>query len=582
MTKKLIPPAFIFFVTFDVILKSRFMRYSAIFSITLSLLLTTQAHGQIEYGGTPLMNHDDFNPTSVIYPLDPLDELVSAAVKSTALNSVKKSIYFAHERPVDLSPVSNGQWVFKEDMAIWRTHIISPGALSMGIYFTEFNLSEDARLFVYTPSGRHIKGGFTRENNKSFGGFSVGHLPGEEIIVELQVRNNFQDFGQLRIGSIYHAFLPYFAEKSINDTGLGTSQDCEIDINCEEGEDWQLLKGSVCHISTGSLLCTGVLVNNTLYNGAPYVFTAEHCINREFRAQSSVFYFGYENSECGINDGSRSNSISGSTLLATGDSLDFTLVKLTKKPPKEFNAYYAGWDARSQNHPTAITLHHPNADAMKISFEMDGTVIASSVPGDLNDYIVPSNYHIRKWDTGSTEGGSSGAPLFNAGKRVVGVLSGGLAACGDSIGFDELKQRPIFSLFGNEDDYYSRISYAWDYYPEKKKQLKGWLDPAGTGQLTIGGLSSMSVDMIEKQAGESMLSVWPNPSNGNFFVSLPAYDSEAANILVYTLTGALVAHTQAMPGKLLEFDLSGREPGAYFVKAVTGTRQITGKLILIR
>ena len=55
---------------------------------------------------------------------------------------------------------------------------------------------------------------------------------------------------------------------------------------------------------------------------------------------------------------------------------------------------------------------------------------------DLDDYYYFSFWWIRGWDIGSTEGGSSGAPLFNAGQRVIGLLSGGIARCGDSIGYD--------------------------------------------------------------------------------------------------------------------------------------------------
>jgi len=303
----------------------------------------------------------------------------------------------------------------------------------------------------------------------------------------MQVDNNVSNYGELRIGSLSHAIEPLFASKK--STGLGESQDCEIDINCEEGDDWQIIKKSIVQIETPRLLCTGTLINNTSYNGTPYIITAEHCLNNELYPQNSVYAFRYENSECGINDADLDLSISGGNLIATGDSLDFSLIELSVSPPGEYDLFYAGWDLRGTNYSSSVTLHHPNADAMKISIDFDSMATPTSVPGDLKDYFVESNYWIRQWDIGTTEGGSSGSPLFNPNQRLVGVLSGGLAFCGDSIGYNAETDRIIYGLSPNKDDYYSKISYAWDYFEDEKKQLKKWLDPGKTGRLSIKGLS---------------------------------------------------------------------------------------------
>lgn len=515
-----------------------------------------------------------------MYLLEPEDPIRVEGLKSAKYNSLKKAVHYAIERPVDLSPEANGEWVERDGMQVWRVHLISPEAYSLGVLFSEFELNHNAQLFLYDPSGKHIKGAYTRENNKPFGTFYVGHIPGEEVVLELQVSGTQRDYGSLRIGSLSHAFLPVYAEKSITDRGLGTSQSCEVDINCEEGDDWQILKNAVCHISTTTLLCTGALVNNTSYDGKPYVLTAEHCINKDFYAQNSVFYFNYENSICGVPDGRKNQSISGSSLIATGDSLDFTLVKLSSSPPREYNVYFAGWDARDMTHIGTVTMHHPNADAMKISFDLDATNNPVSVPGDLNDYIVASNYRVLQWDIGSTEGGSSGAPFFNASRRIIGMLSGGLASCGDSIGYDAENDRVIYSLNGNTNDYFSKVSYSWDYYSDTKKQLKRWLDPVGTGQLSIGGLAQMALDARESASNSSMLNIYPNPSRGDFMMELPGNTGKQVGVEVYNITGTRVYSGTALSAKPLRISLQNQPAGIYLVHVRDGMQVLNGRIVI--
>lgn len=541
-------------------------------------IITTTA--QISQGGFPEMNDADFNASSVMYLLEPENNIVVEGLKSTGYNTYKKGLHYATERPVDLSPEFNGEWIEKDGMHIWRAHLVSPEAYSVGVLFSEFELNEGTRLFLYNPSGKFIKGGFTIENNKEFGSLYVGHIPGEEVIIELQVDDPGRQYGKLRIGSISHAFLPVFAEKQVDASTLGTSQDCEIDVNCVEGEEWQTLKRSVCHISTISLLCSGALVNNTAYNGEPYILTAEHCINKDFYAANSVFYFGYENSDCGLADGTKDQSVSGAHLMATGDSLDFSLVKLSSKPPREYDVYYAGWDAREQGHASTVTLHHPNADVMKISYDFDPTAEAVRLPGDLEDYILESNYRILEWDIGSTEGGSSGGPLFNSSKRIVGSLSGGLASCGDSIGYDAENDRVIYSLSKNRNDYFSKFHFNWNYYKESSKQLKSWLDPTNSGQLAIGGLTQKFVDVENKEAGDRSMIVYPNPSNGDFTLNLPYYSGNSAVIRIYDTIGRMVYNRSHHALYPVTITLPSVPSGIYLIRVTGDLMDMSGRIII--
>lgn len=526
------------------------------------------------------MNTEDFNADDVMYLLAPEEPLVIEAAKSYKYNQVKKAVQYAVERDVDLSPVYNGAWVSLEEMRVWRVHLISPDAFSLGVLFSEYELSEGVRIFIYDEAGEHIKGAFTSKNNKDFGTLFVSHIPGEQVIIEMQVDNNVLDYGRLRIGSLSHAVVPVYASKKTADSELGESQDCEIDINCVEGDDWQIIKKSVCHISTPRLYCTGVLVNNTSYNGVPYILTAEHCLSNEIYSQNSTYSFRFENSSCGADDGELDKSVSGGTLISTGDSIDFSLIKLSVSPPRTYDLYYAGWDVRKTNFSSSVTIHHPNADAMKISFDFDPMQTPTSVPGDLTDYILESNFWIKQWDIGTTEGGSSGSPLFNSNKRVIGLLSGGLAACGDSIGYDEENDRVIFGLSPNEDDYYSKLYYSWEYYEDGKKQLKKWLDPANTGMLSIGGMSQKSVDVEDEKAEHNKIVIYPNPSDGVFNIILPEFNNDDMDIEVYNISGRLV-HKELLPsGHQLNMHLNQLETGVYFIRLSSEHYHASSRIII--
>ncbi|MBS3774803.1 MAG: T9SS type A sorting domain-containing protein, partial [Bacteroidales bacterium] len=77
---------------------------------------------------------------------------------------------------------------------------------------------------------------------------------------------------------------------------------------------------------------------------------------------------------------------------------------------------------------------------------------------------------VKEWDVGTTESGSSGSPLFNQNKRIIGDLSGGEATCEDPV-----------------NDYFARFDRSWDDFGIKEHQLKAWLDFDSTGFTRLNG-----------------------------------------------------------------------------------------------
>jgi len=548
------------------------MRFvSRIYILIIPALLmagNSPVHAQLQHPGKPFGFESSLKASEVIYLLPPPDPLELEASLMANRQRETKTLHFALERPVDLSPGTHGSWMQQDGMRVWRVHVISPGAFSMGLVFNGYALLAGVKVFVYDPEMRHIKGAFTSGNNKPSRVLAVGHIPGEELIVEMQVPAGMKDHGVLRIESVSHAFLPVATDRLKRDIRFGRSQDCEIDINCEEGAEWQLAKRSVVRIYTTREYCTGVLVNNTAYDGTPYLLTSEHCINRTYYADRSVFVFNYESPSCFDVDGSTEMSISGCDTVAVGDSIDFSLVRLSLSPPDSFDVYFAGWDLNEDQASGNVTIHHPEGDVKKITIDDEPPSVLEDpgdIPqGDLRDYYYFSYWWIKQWDVGSTEGGSSGSPLFNSAKRMIGLLTGGYASCGDSIGYDEERDRVIYNNVLNRNDYYTKMNVAWDYNGESGPSLKPWLDPLNSGLFILGGYHPTHVRPPVPGA-DSRFRIYPNPVQDLLYIVPGQKGQGSMNYRVYDLSGNIRLSGRSVPGEELSVDVRILRAGFYLI-----------------
>lgn len=559
--------------------------------LSLGLLLgfgISSLMGQLQFPGNPMGDRSKLKAADVMYVLPPLDPLQIESANQSSETGFLKSFQFATERWVDLTPESHGSWETFGDYRIWRVHIVSPGAHSLGLVLNSYRLESGVSLFVYNPDKTHIKGAFTSGNNKSSGVLPVGHLPGEELIIEMQVPFEITEYGELRIESVSHAFKDA-GQNSLQANcpagEFGCSQGCMLDVNCEEGADWPDAKRSVVRVFTTTLYCSGVLVNNSAYDGTPYILTAEHCINKQYYADRTVFQFNYESPSCFGEDGPLNMSISGAELITVGDSIDFSLVKLSLTPPDDFDVYYAGWDRSDFQTTATTTIHHPWGDVKKITNDYEAptkTTKPTDVPyNDLDDYHYFSFWWILRWDEGSTQGGSSGSPLFNADQKLIGTLSGGVAACGDSIGYDYETDRVIYDQRFNYDDYYTRFSMAWDYNGESGPSLKPWLDPGNTGVVVLGGYKPIGMEPTSRLP-KGHFTLFPNPVGDQLYVSAPSGLNDPISYKIYNLSGALVLDGILNQKASAQIGTTTLTEGVYVVQLISSQVQEVHKIVIAR
>lgn len=429
------------------------------------------------------------------------------------------------------TPDSSGSWETLDDGSrLWRLRIGAPGALSLNLGLDTFDLPAGASFWVHDADGANVQGPYTAAHRNASGGLATAVVPGDELVAELHLPAGAE--GRLEISSVNRGYR-FFAELEAQPNAKRGS--CNVNVVCPEGDPWRAQIRSVARITiSGIWLCSGQLVNTTAADETPYLLTAQHCIEEESEAPSVVAYWNHQSPACSdLAGGSLDQNQSGATWVASDvfdSGSDFTLVELDQQPSTEFNVYYAGWDARDQIPDSTLTIHHPNGDEKSISFDDDPPTVSSYL-GDTS----PGNgryWRIGDWDLGTTEGGSSGACLFDAATgRCIGTLSGGLAACEN-----------------DDPDWYGRLFSQWTGGGTPDSRLSDWLDPQGIGTMFVDGKNASGsmgdeetwlVPAVASLAGEGS-------SNWKSQIAVANPGSEPRAVSLY-----FVADGQPWPGTLL-------------------------------
>nr|MBN2278861.1 trypsin-like peptidase domain-containing protein [candidate division Zixibacteria bacterium] len=436
-----------------------------ILAAIIILILGSSASAQISAGGTPV----SFGKAIITEPPEmEMPAFDIQAMLAEDAEEAKLGIPFRFGKPfeVDFNLDNSGFWTELEDGShIWRIQIVSPGAYSINLIYSRYRLPDGARLFVYNEDRTAVLGAFTSANNKDHGQFATSPTPGEACVVEYYEPVDVRGKGELTISSVIHGYRDVFGfGRTSADKGYGESGSCNNNINCPEGEPWQDEKRAVAMILTagGSRICSGSLVNNIRQDETPYFLTANHCLGGE---TTWIFMFNYESPGCTNANGPTYMTVQGSTLRATYTTSDFALLELTEQPPEFYGVYFAGWSNIDVASTSSTGIHHPSGDIKKISFDYDPVTSAN--------YLQTSgttHWRIGNWEDGTTEGGSSGSPLFDQNHRVVGQLHGGYASC-TSI----------------TPDWYGKFAMSWDGGGSSSNRLKDWLDPDNTGATTLDG-----------------------------------------------------------------------------------------------
>ncbi len=219
---------------------------------------------------------------------------------------------------------------------------------------------------------------------------------------------------------------------------------CQVDVSCRatlpaasNAVAWLIFQKA-----GGNYICSGTLLNDSIFSAKPYLLTANHCISDQTAASTLQPVFQYKSASCNATNGNYFlASTNSSTLLYTAYNTDSTLLLLAGTPPA--GSLFAGWDASvAPVASTAIhTVAHPQGDAQRYTA---GSVTVNNPAAFTYTYYTRNPTNPNSFPasditngtivsvtttTGLTEGGSSGSGLFKGAEtpnpQVIGQLYGG-------------------------------------------------------------------------------------------------------------------------------------------------------------
>lgn len=458
-------------------------------------------------------------PTATIYDIPPVDDelLLNPEEDIDSLRSVVEELelgqtegykVFGTVMDIDLPALVDAGFMKPYEIilgngdkyTVSRLKVRAPDAYSLSVIFDQLELPDDASLFVYNEDMSRVEGPFTATYNAQ-GGLATTLLAGESITIEFVYKGSQLSSLPFLIEGINYDFRNEVAvlydQQNITPGNLSA---CHNNVNCDEGNDWRVIQRATVLIHHFQLkgkgnqkyavTSSGALVNNTKNDGKPYVLYAQHSYyyaadKHNFSPNKWTFYLNYEK-DCKGGSSNLKHIVRGGTHISTSPFSDFALLELSARVPSSFQPYFAGWDRTAASLASGTVIHHPAGNHKMITFDYNtivqntGTVqISVNSGGGLSNRTHPPGSLWEVYlDNGTLQGGSSGAPLYNENKRLVGMLSQGVNHSGSC-------PRPDFIPHNR----FGRFATAWDYDNTggSATRLKDWLDPSNISPTTIAG-----------------------------------------------------------------------------------------------
>jgi len=337
--------------------------------------------------------------------------------------SYTDSLYrFGHEIEVSRS-ISEFDYSNDGKVQKWTCRIAATGATLTSLMLNDLDLSLNGELFFYSSDLKTYHGGFKEEIQSGRTELGLPIILSDSVIIEYRQPLNDNHAPNLSLFKVIYGFKELGEVVTEEKNGFGSSGNCQINALCEQS-GWCNQINSVGVIFNGGMAdCSGALINNSDNDLTPYFLTAEHCVwgNPAYW----VVYFNYQSESCDPSvDGRLIYYLSGLQLRASHEKTDYALLEFYSDVPYSYNPFFSGWSAGSAKPESGAAIHHPRGDVKKISLysEKPSRVLYDADEGD------PSNTKVKTWevnfDSGTSESGSSGCPLFNENGRIVGQLTG--------------------------------------------------------------------------------------------------------------------------------------------------------------
>ena len=316
----------------------------------------------------------------------------------------------------------------------WGTHVRVDRAYRLRLHLSGLALPAGSRMWVWGLGEEPVSFGLEmqrtgEERKPDLWTPSVG---GEDIFFEVEVpaaamaKAGKSALDIAEVGEVFRIGADGAPAAVAPQAGA-----CVVDATCVDAGAFDAIamaRKAVAHLEFElddgfTYACTGSLLNNTGPTATPYLLTAHHCFSDQTATATLEAFWDFKTSACGgeAPDPATLGRSTGGTLLATGDTSDFTLVRLNSVPA---GRTLLGWSTTALANGTALyRVSHPipGSTILPQSFSRGAVNVpfaaCSDAPRPDFIYSLPIQ--------GGTFGGSSGSPAMLAGGLVVGQLTGG-------------------------------------------------------------------------------------------------------------------------------------------------------------
>ena len=513
-----------------------------------------------------------------IIEMPPLD--LSGIQEEDIINDADKSLPWRYgvTRPIILDFQNSGEWtVLPDGGKIWQVGIRSAEAINVSVNFNEFYLPTGARLHIYNEDRSEVSKTYSQEHNRSSNQLGTWFVTGDVIWVEYYEPRGTVPGLKLEIGSLIHGYRLGRVTQFVNaGRGLEDSGDCNYDVNCPIGNDFDpikdLVKKAVTLLNLGNgHLCSAALVNNTELDKKPYLLTANHCLESSDPAFWSIRFNWVSPSpicgEIGESGNVQTNfTMSGADVRANNSLSDFALVELYNPVPDSWDVAFAGWDRTDDLPSFEVGIHHPSGDIMKICRDDSGAVRETANGTEVWLIGGVSEGTGDGWEIGTTESGSSGSPLLDQDGRIIGQLYAGQSFCNGTQN-------------NNDYDIYGRFAVSWDAGATPNTRLKDWLDPNDTGLLMTDTMQNLLNVPENEFIGE--LNIYPNPATTVLTVENSKYPNLTFSF--YNTIGQNIS-SGSLSNSMNTISVETFAKGIYFLHLVDedSNAEITKKVVVNR
>lgn len=432
--------------------------------------------------------------------------------------------------------LDNGEWEDEDEGRLWSLRFKSNEAVSLNFVFEEFSLPDGAYLNIVNSDETIVYGPVTSENIPKDGYFLTDIIPDSLVTIYLFEPDSQVGKSTLKIKKVVHGYKNFFV---INDDNgdPGSSAPCNIPVeNAFPNFEKEANAVALILLEDGTSWCSGSLVISTDLSFKPYLLTAFHCINTEWYPNTNIptdmvassaekanvnhwaIKFGYRQQS------TYAITFNGAIFRSGWFDSDFALVELYENAKQFAHLTWLGWDRTGSVPLSGAGIHHPKGDYMKISIDNDPSQSSIWIEGLYSNNETP--HWLEHWDSGIVQGGSSGSPLLNESKRVVGQLHGVQYEYGHND--YTVQYYPCLINYAS----YGKFNLSWTGGVSNDTRLSNWLDPNNTGKTTINSSHPLYISGPNIVCSSPIYFVENLSSNSNYSVIWSFKNASSLNSLI--------------------------------------------------